>query len=129
MRDFVQLDGRWPTQAQFETQVNQLLSRNAVGELDTYYVTMLPLHSNVSRLYADLTTITQQLGPSADFVDFLVWTVLWSIVLHQMWRRRNRSVFEQRVHFLSDATTKVVLTVFASHLRYLEATRKVGVRV
>lgn len=49
-----------------------------------------------------------------------VWTVLCSVVLHHVWRTRNRWVFEQRALPPVEASVKIILSVFASHLRYLE---------
>jgi hypothetical protein len=58
----------------------------------------------------------------SDQVDCIktVWTVLCSVVLHHVWRTRNRWVFEQRDLPPVEASVKVILSVFASHLRYLE---------
>jgi hypothetical protein len=50
----------------------------------------------------------------------IVWTVLCSVVLHQVWRTRNRWVFENRAFSPTDAMVKIILSTFASHLRYLQ---------
>lgn len=50
----------------------------------------------------------------------IVWTVLCSVILHRVWGTRNRWVFKGRALPPSHALVKVVLSVFASHLRFIE---------
>jgi hypothetical protein len=69
LRDFVRADGSWPSEDQFTNEVNQLLSRHALGEIDMY-VKFFPFRPKVLRLYSDLTSIVQQLVPRADLSTF-----------------------------------------------------------
>lgn len=50
----------------------------------------------------------------------IVWSVLCAVVLHHVWNTRNRWVFEQRDLPPAEASVKVILSVFASHLRFID---------
>ena len=46
LQDFVTTDGSWPSEDQFSTHVNQLLSRHALSELDQY-IELLPVRPKI----------------------------------------------------------------------------------
>jgi len=66
----VSSSGLWPSQDQFVTHVNQLLSRRALSDLDNY-IQLLPVKPKILRLYSDLTEIVRQLVPDIDLITFV----------------------------------------------------------
>lgn len=69
LQDFVRPSGKWPSHAEFESLVNGVLARSALGDFDDY-VQLLPVRPKINRLYQDLTAVVRQLLPDADLSSF-----------------------------------------------------------
>lgn len=69
LQDFVRPSGRWPSMAEFESDINRILARGALGGFEDY-VQLLPVRPKIVRLYQDLTSVVRQLLPSVDLTSF-----------------------------------------------------------
>ena len=83
--------------------------RRLAGRTIVWRDVLLGLHPQGSRFSSDQVDLVR-----------LSWMVLCSVVLHHMWSTRNHWVFEERKLPPVQTSVKVILSVFASHLRCLE---------